>query len=167
MLFESGKKIISGLIDGIKSMFSSAKNAVSGFLSGIRNLLPFSPAKEGPFSGHGWTLYSGMSIAEALADGMQRRGHLFKEAVADTLAEGQAQIRDLEAGQLNAIGTYRRASMMSDWTLGKTQSARELVVRDVNDQLVGRMRVEAYGVTGDALGSVSRGSLRERIGVSR
>ena len=167
MLFESGKKIISGLIDGINSMFSSAKNAVSGLLSGIRNLLPFSPAKEGPFSGHGWTLYSGMSIAEALADGMQRRGHLFKEAVADTLAEGQAQIRDLEAGQLNAVGAYRRASMMSDWTLGKTQSARELVVRDVNDQLVGRMRVEAYGVTGDALGSVSRGSLRERIGISR
>lgn len=167
MLFESGKKIISGLIDGIKSMFSSAKNAVSGLLSGIRNLLPFSPAKEGPFSGHGWTLYSGMSIAEALADGMQRRGHLFKEAVAETLAEGQAQIRDLEAGQLNAVGAYRRASMMSDWTLGKTQSARELVVRDVNDQLVGRMRVEAYGVTGDALGSVSRGSLRERIGISR
>ena len=167
MLFESGKKIISGLIDGIKSMFSSAKNAVSGLLSGIRNLLPFSPAKEGPFSGHGWTLYSGMSIAEALADGMQRRGHLFKEAVAETLAEGQAQIRDLEAGQLTAVGAYRRASMMSDWTLGKTQSARELVVRDVNDQLVGRMRVEAYGVTGDALGSVSRGSLRERIGISR
>ena len=167
MLFESGKKIISGLIDGIKSMFSSAKNAVSGLLSGIRNLFPFSPAKEGPFSGKQWTLYSGMSIAEALADGMQRRGHLFKEAVAETLAEGQAQIRDLEAGQLNAVGAYRRASMMSDWTLGKTQSARELVVRDVNDQLVGRMRIEAYGVTGDALGSVSRGSLRERIGISR
>nr|DAS06925.1 MAG TPA: tail tape measure [Caudoviricetes sp.] len=167
MLFESGKKIISGLIDGIKSMFSSAKNAVSGLLSGIRNLLPFSPAKEGPFSGHGWTLYSGMSIAEALADGMQRRGHLFKEAVADTMAAGQAQIRDLEAGQVNALGAYSRASMMSDWTLGKTQSARELVVRDVNDQLVGRMRVEAYGVTGDALGSVSRGSLRERIGIGR
>lgn len=167
MLFESGKKIIGGLIDGIKSMFSSAKNAVSGLLSGIRNLLPFSPAKEGPFSGKGWTLYSGMSIAEALADGMQRRGHLFKEAVADTMAAGQAQIRDLEAGQVNALGAYSRASMMSDWTLGKTQSARELVVRDVNDQLVGRMRVEAYGVTGDALGSVSRGSLRERIGVSR
>ena len=167
MLFESGKKIISGLIDGIKSMFSSAKNAVSGLLSGIRNLLPFSPAKEGPFSGKGWTLYSGMSIAEALADGMQRRGHLFKEAVADTMAAGQAQIRDLEAGQVHALGAYSRASMMSDWTLGKTQSARELVVRDVNDQLVGRMRVEAYGVTGDALGSVSRGSLRERIGISR
>lgn len=167
MLFESGKKIISGLIDGIKSMFSSAKNAVSGLLSGIRNLLPFSPAKEGPFSGKGWTLYSGMSIAEALADGMHRRGHLFKEAVAETMAAGQAQIRDLEAGQVNALGAYSRASMMSDWTLGKSQSARELVVRDVNDQLVGRMRVEAYGVTGDALGSVSRGSLRERIGIGR
>lgn len=167
MLFNSGKKIISGLIDGIKSMFSSAKNAVSGLLSGIRNLLPFSPAKEGPFSGKGWTLYSGQSIVEALADGALQKQHLFKAAIAETMAAGQAQIRDLEAGQVNALGAYSRASMMSDWTLGKTQSARELVVRDVNDQLVGRMRVEAYGVTGDALGSVSRGSLRERIGVSR
>lgn len=167
MLFESGKKIISGLIDGIKSMFSSAKNAVSGLLSGIRNLLPFSPAKEGPFSGKGWTLYSGQSIVEALADGALQKQHLFKSAIAETMAAGQAQIRDLEAGQVSALGAYSRASMMSDWTLGKTQSARELVVRDVNDQLVGRMRVEAYGVTGDALGSVSRGSLRERIGVSR
>lgn len=167
MLFESGKKIISGLIDGIKSMFSSAKNAVSGLLSGIRNLLPFSPAKEGPFSGKGWTLYSGQSIVEALADGALQKQHLFKAAIAETMAAGQAQIRDLEAGQVSALGAYSRASMMSDWTLGKTQSARELVVRDVNDQLVGRMRVEAYGVTGDALGSVSRGSLRERIGISR
>ena len=167
MLFESGQKIISGLIDGIKSMFSSAKNAVSGLLSGIRNLLPFSPAKEGPFSGKGWTLYSGQSIVEALADGALQKQHLFKAAIAETMAAGQAQIRDLEAGQVNALGAYSRASMMSDWTLGKTQSARELVVRDVNDQLVGRMRVEAYGVTGDALGSVSRGSLRERIGIGR
>lgn len=167
MLFESGKKIISGLIDGIKSMFSSAKNAVSGLLSGIRNLFPFSPAKEGPFSGKQWTLYSGQSIVEALADGALQKQHLFKAAIAETMAAGQAQIRDLEAGQVNALGAYSRASMMSDWTLGKTQSARELVVRDVNDQLVGRMRVEAYGVTGDALGSVSRGSLRERIGISR
>lgn len=167
MLFESGKKIISGLIDGIKSMFSSAKNAVSGLLSGIRNLFPFSPAKEGPFSGKQWTLYSGMSIVEALADGALKKQHLFKAAIAETMAAGQAQIRDLEAGQVNALGAYSRASMMSDWTLGKSQSARELVVRDVNDQLVGRMRVEAYGVTGDALGSVSRGSLRERIGIGR
>ena len=167
MLFESGKKIIGGLIDGIESMFASAKNAVSGLLSGIRNLLPFSPAKEGPFSGKGWTLYSGQSIVEALADGALQKQHLFKAAIAETMAAGQAQIRDLEAGQVNALGAYSRASMMSDWTLGKTQSARELVVRDVNDQLVGRMRVEAYGVTGEALGSVSRGSLRERIGVSR
>lgn len=167
MLFESGQKIIGGLIDGIKSMFSAAKNAVSGLLSGIRNLLPFSPAKEGPFSGKGWTLYSGQSIVEALADGALQKQHLFKAAIAETMAAGQAQIRDLEAGQVNALGAYSRASMMSDWTLGKTQSARELVVRDVNDQLVGRMRVEAYGVTGEALGSVSRGSLRERIGVSR
>lgn len=69
-MMEAGRSIIGGLVDGIKGMASAAVDAVWGLLSSIRDLLPFSPAKEGPFSGRGWTLYSGMSIVEALADGM-------------------------------------------------------------------------------------------------
>lgn len=69
-LFDSGAKIIGGLIDGIKSKIGNVKDAVSSVLSGARNLLPFSPAREGPFSGSGWTLYSGQSISHALAEGI-------------------------------------------------------------------------------------------------
>ncbi|MCF2705811.1 tape measure protein [Arcanobacterium haemolyticum] len=97
MLWESGTKIIGGLIDGIGSMFSKAKDAVSGFLGGIRNLLPFSPAKEGPFSGKGWTLYSGRSIAEALADGIQDKANLVSKAVDSTLSQAHARIVDSSA----------------------------------------------------------------------
>lgn len=70
LLYESGAKIITGLINGIKSRAGAVKDAVSGVLESARNLLPFSPAKEGPFSGKGWTLYSGRSISEALAQGI-------------------------------------------------------------------------------------------------
>ncbi len=70
MLFNAGRSIINGLVNGIQSAVGDVTNAVSNVLSAARNLLPFSPAKEGPFSGKGWTLYSGQSITSALADGM-------------------------------------------------------------------------------------------------
>lgn len=47
-LYDVGKRIMQGLINGIKSMFGAIGNAVSGAVSKITNLWPFSPAKEGP-----------------------------------------------------------------------------------------------------------------------
>lgn len=72
-LVNAGKSIIQGLINGIKSMAGKVGDAVKGVLKGARDLLPFSPAKKGPFSGKGWTLYSGRSISEALAKGILQR----------------------------------------------------------------------------------------------
>lgn len=69
--FNAGASILNGFIDGIKSGFSRAVGAVEDGLSTIRSFLPFSPAKRGPFSGKGWTLYSGMSLMEGLADGIE------------------------------------------------------------------------------------------------
>ena len=69
-LVESGRALIQGFINGIKSMAGAARDAASSVVQGVRNLFPFSPAKEGPFSGKGWVLYSGISIGKAFADGM-------------------------------------------------------------------------------------------------
>jgi phage-related protein len=85
-MLAAGGRIIQGLIDGIKSKIGGAVDAVKSGLGAIRSLLPFSPAKEGPFSGRGWTLYSGQSMAEALGEGFsQRQGHLVR-AVRSTMA---------------------------------------------------------------------------------
>ena len=48
-LFSAGQKIISSLWEGIQSVAVKPIEAVSGIVGKIRNLLPFSPAKEGPF----------------------------------------------------------------------------------------------------------------------
>lgn len=85
LLFRAGASIIQGLIDGIKSMVGKVTGAIGNVLSAARNLLPFSPAKEGPFSGKGWTLYSGRSISEALAQGISDRGGLAVDAMAKTM----------------------------------------------------------------------------------
>ncbi len=88
-LVNAGKSIIQGLIDGIKSMASSVGSAVKGVLSDARDLLPFSPAKKGPFSGKGWTLYSGRSMMTALAQGILQR----KAAVAKAIASAAMQAK--------------------------------------------------------------------------
>lgn len=94
-LVGAGKSIIRGLISGIKAMAGSVKNAVAGVMESARNLLPFSPAKEGPFSGKGWSLYSGMSIPEAMAKGVDRRGDEVRKAIEHMVASAS------DAAQLN------------------------------------------------------------------
>lgn len=73
MLYNAGASIIRGLANGIRDGLGNVTGAVKGVLKAARDLLPFSPAKTGPFSGRGWTLYSGRSISSALAKGMHQR----------------------------------------------------------------------------------------------
>jgi len=67
-LFKAGSKIISTLIDGIKSKAKAIYEAVKGTLSKVRNLLPFSPAKEGPLSDLHKT---GLRFVETIAQGIK------------------------------------------------------------------------------------------------
>jgi phage-related protein len=73
LLTSAGRSIMAGLARGIWDGLGNVTGAVRGVLSRARNLLPFSPAKEGPFSGRGWTLHSGRSISAALAKGIGQR----------------------------------------------------------------------------------------------
>ncbi|MCL7660572.1 hypothetical protein M8360_34925, partial [Klebsiella pneumoniae] len=55
-------------------------------LTRIRNFFPFSPAKEGPFSGKGYTLYSGRALTSDFAKGMSM-------AEADVVRQAEAITR--------------------------------------------------------------------------
>lgn len=86
-LKESGRALLGGFMDGIKDGFSRAKGAIEDGLGGLRNLFPFSPAKEGPFSGRGYTTYSGRALSRDFADAiageadyLAARGRDFVEA---------------------------------------------------------------------------------------
>ena len=67
-LFKAGSKIISTLIEGVKSKAKELYDAVKGTLSKVRNLLPFSPAKEGPLSDLHKT---GLRFVETIAEGIK------------------------------------------------------------------------------------------------
>lgn len=69
-LYQSGVSVISGFVAGIRSQIDAAVSAVRNALSRIRNNFPFSPAKEGPFSGRGWVSYAGESVGSTFGDSM-------------------------------------------------------------------------------------------------
>lgn len=62
LLKGSGSALIGGFIDGIKGAANGLKDAVKGVLGGISDFFPHSPAKVGPFSGHGYTTHSGKAL---------------------------------------------------------------------------------------------------------
>lgn len=67
-LYDSGVSLLAGFKAGIIASFDSVKREVESGLAGIRALFPFSPAKEGPFSGRGWVSYSGESVGATFGD---------------------------------------------------------------------------------------------------
>jgi hypothetical protein len=79
-LFNSGKSLIQGFIDGIKNMVGSVRKVASDVVGTIASFFPHSPAKEGPFSGRGWTLYSGHALVEGFAEGMNARTGVVRSA---------------------------------------------------------------------------------------
>lgn len=70
LLYQAGRNVVQGLINGINAMISSVASAASNLAGTIRAYLPFSPAKEGPLSGQGNPENSGRVIAQMVADGI-------------------------------------------------------------------------------------------------
>lgn len=70
MLFDSGRKIIQGLIDGISSKIGQLREKIASAVQTIRDHLPFSPAKIGPLSGSGSPALAGAKIAAMIAEGL-------------------------------------------------------------------------------------------------
>lgn len=61
-LYNSGVSLMNGLRNGIQNAINGIIRTVSNAVSRIRSYFPFSPAKKGAFSGHGYTTYSGKAL---------------------------------------------------------------------------------------------------------
>ncbi|MGH3376342.1 MAG: phage tail tape measure protein [Actinoallomurus sp.] len=70
LLYDAGRNLIQGLINGIRSMAGGAWSSMKDLVSGLKGFLPNSPAKHGPFSGSGDPYLSGAHIASAVGQGV-------------------------------------------------------------------------------------------------
>jgi hypothetical protein len=84
-LWQSGASLIQGFINGIGSMIGAVQTAVGNAVQAARDFFPFSPAKRGPFSGRGWTGYSGQALMRDFADGILSNAGLAADALNSAL----------------------------------------------------------------------------------
>lgn len=92
MLIGSGQALIQGFINGIRSMVGAAVSAAQSVVSAVRNLFPFSPAKEGPFSGKGYTTHSGRALVQDFAGGMLDSRGDARDAIAKVMGDVKSAI---------------------------------------------------------------------------
>jgi len=85
----AGRKLIQGFVNGITDKIGAVGDAVGRVVQKARDLLPFSPAKEGPFSGKGYTLYSGQALAGDFAAGIRKKAGTVRNAVGDLMDGAQ------------------------------------------------------------------------------
>lgn len=106
MLVGAGQALVNGLAQGIRNAAGGPINAIKDVVNRVRNYLPFSPAKEGPFSGKGWTPYSGQAMMEGLAQGINRAADIPRSAINNAL-QGSLQAAQVQVNP--AIGQAPQA----------------------------------------------------------
>lgn len=107
-LADAGRSIVNGLAEGIKGAVGAATGAISSVLDAVSSFLPHSPAKTGPFSGRGWTLYSGQAITSALAEGIAGKTRVATSAALGMVSSVQAALNGSSVAMHStlAMGSY-------------------------------------------------------------
>lgn len=91
-LIDSGRALLQGFADGVMGAVGWVGEQISGALGKIRGLFPFSPAKEGPFSGRGYTTYSGKALMRDWARGMASEESAVRKTVKSALGGASAML---------------------------------------------------------------------------
>jgi tape measure domain-containing protein len=90
LLVNAGRSLVNGFLRGIKSAWDGLVSWVKAGMSNLRGLWPFSPAKWGPFSGHGYVTYSGKALGEDFAASLMAQRSRVQNAASSLM--GAAQI---------------------------------------------------------------------------
>jgi phage-related protein len=101
VLYQAGRNLIGGLLNGVKSMFGPIADVAAQVVSKFRNVLPFSPAKEGPLSGSGDPMIAGQKIVDRLAAGIEMETPKLQDA---SIQAANSVLVGANAVQMNFYG---------------------------------------------------------------
>lgn len=97
LLVGSGQALVQGFISGITSMIGAVAAAAHRVVQAARDFFPFSPAKKGPFSGHGYTVYSGKALAKDFAAGIDSEAGAAAQAARGLMGAAAGNLKGYEA----------------------------------------------------------------------
>lgn len=134
-LVNSGKALLDGFAKGIRNAVNAVTSAASDACGAVRKLFPFSPAKKGPFSGHGYTTYSGRALMRDFAKGIKGSSALAETEALSALSSVHdvfSNARPLSfsaVADANANGIYRAAFELDS----RQQRANATTLADIYD----------------------------------
>ena len=88
-LIGSGRALVDGFLSGIRGAWDRVVGFVRQGMQWLRDLWPFSPAKDGPFSGRGYVTFSGAALTEDFAASLRRGMPMVADAASDVLGAAQ------------------------------------------------------------------------------
>lgn len=86
-----GARIVNNIAQGIRDAAWNAIEAARNLVQRIRDHFPFSPAKTGPFSGYGYTRYSGRAMIRDWAKGMHEEMGSAAKVLSDSMQSINSQ----------------------------------------------------------------------------
>lgn len=143
-LVNSGEALIGGFVSGIKSSIGSAVNAVSGVVSAVSKFFPHSPAPEGPFSGSGWTHYSGQALIDGFTGGMTSRTGAAQTGISGVLSSLMPSLSMSGlglAGAASSASTVAGGGLRGGVTIGELHTTNGANASEIADELAWRARV--------------------------
>jgi len=159
LLWDSGVALVQGFVDGILSMIDQVRGAAETIVGAVRAFFPSSPAKEGPFSGRGWVLYSGEAVGEAFAQGISNEqqdvvntAKALMQATKDVFGEGANLTLNIVMGDYYA-GAERAADSMSN-AADKVLSSTKSSINKIDDAT--RQQLDLLGLRADELDMEAR-----------
>ena len=138
LLWQAGRNIVQGLIDGIRSRLPSVGSTMRALAGLIAAYLPHSPAKLGPLSGRGSPYHSGQSIARMLAAG-----------VTDTLGAVESAAANL-ASVLATTGSSPVPAGGRIARVAEAGQAEAIIPLDEIDRVLGPRGGDTYYLVGTA-----------------
>lgn len=110
LLYQKGRDLIQGLINGIKSMIGAVSGAIGGIVDSVAGWLPGSPAEVGPFSGRGYVKYRGQALSEDFATGIAEGAVDAERAVRAAMRSMSGMIPGDVNASLNVLASAQQAS---------------------------------------------------------
>lgn len=123
VLVGSGRSLIAGFVAGILEMVDDVKSAAGSVLSAASGFFPHSPAKEGPFSGRGYTTYSGRALVSDFAKSIEASMPMVRSALDRMPNLGPA---------LGGLGLGGGLALPGDLSMGAVGSGQAVRVEVIN-----------------------------------
>ena len=111
-LVASGRALVQGFINGIMSMIGAAGAAAKAVVDKVRGFFPFSPAKEGPLSGKGYTTYSGQALVKDFAKGIRSEKRTAASAAGDVVGAVARQFSGKMANPSASFEKHHRRAVL-------------------------------------------------------